>query len=73
MEAGDDNADAFLAPVALVMARAGAVKPHQPLSQAEIEAIVADLYRCTETAYTPDGLQVVRYVSVDDIDRMFEI
>lgn len=70
---GDSNPDAFRAPVALAMARAEAVKPNQHLTQAEMEAICADLFRCSEPNYTPDGLPVMSLLSADEISQRLEI
>ncbi len=70
---GDSDPAAFKAPLALAMARAGAVKSHQYLSAAEMDAIVADLFRCAEPDYTPDGLTVMVLVDNDEISRRFEI
>lgn len=70
---GDADPAAFKAPLALAMARAGAVKSQQTLSQADMDAIIADLFRCAEPDYTPDGLAVISLLSNDDIARRFEI
>lgn len=70
---GDADPAAFKAPLALAMARAGAVKSQQTLSQADMDAIIADLFRCSEPDYTPDGLAVISLLSNDDIARRFEI
>ena len=70
---GDSDAGAIKAPLALAMARAGAVKSHQQLSRAEMDAIIADLFRCAEPDYTPDGLPVLSMIDNDEISRRFEI
>lgn len=70
---GDSDPVAIKAPLALAMARAGAVKSHQQLSQTEMDAIIADLFRCTEPDYTPDGLPVLTMIDNDEILRRFEI
>ena len=70
---GDSDPAAFKAPLALAMARAGAVKSHQPLSQVDMDAIIADLFRCSEPDYTPDGLPVLSLISNDEISTRFEI
>lgn len=70
---GDADPATFKAPLALAMARSGAVKQHQVLSQAEMETISADLFRCNEPNYTPDGLSVMTLISNDEISSRFEI
>ena len=70
---GDSDPAAFKAPLALAMARAEAVKSHQPLSQVDMDAIIADLFRCSEPDYTPDGLPVLSLISNDEISTRFEI
>lgn len=70
---GDDDPAAFRAPAALAMARAAAVKSQQKLSQADMDAIIADLFRCAEPDYTPDGLPVLSIMSSDEISRRFEV
>lgn len=70
---GDSDAGAIKAPLALAMARAGAVKSHQQLTQAEMDALIADLFRCTEPDYTPDGLPVLTMIDNDEISRRFGI
>ena len=70
---GDSDPAVFKAPLALAMARAGAVKSQQQLSQADMDAIIADLFRCSEPDYTPDGLTVMSLLSNDDIARRFEL
>lgn len=70
---GDSDPAAFKPPLALAMAKAGAVKSHQPLSQVDMDAIIADLFRCSEPDYTPDGLPVLSLISNDEITTRFEI
>lgn len=69
---GEDDPAAFFAPAALAMARAAAIKVKQRLSQAEMDAVLADLFRCSEPNYTPDGQTIVSLLSGDDILRRFE-
>ena len=49
------------------------MKSHQPLSQVDMDAIIADLFRCSEPDYTPDGLPVLSLISNDEISTRFEI
>lgn len=66
----ENTHDAGLAlarPLAAAMARGAAVKASQTLSAKETETIVADLFRCAEPSYTPDGLPVMTVFSTEDI------
>lgn len=46
------------AKVALAMARAAAVQPGQPLSQAEAETLLSRLFSLPDPGYTPTGQPV---------------
>lgn len=70
VEAGSP-AEALVAPLALSMARATAVGAEQPLGRAEMEGIVADLFRCAESSFTPDGLTVMTMITGDELERRF--
>lgn len=61
----------ILSPLALAMAQASAVRESQPLSKTEIDALIADLFRCAEPSYTPDGLPVMSIVGNDEIVSRF--
>lgn len=65
------NAQTIHRPLAMAMARAAAVKAHQPLSTDEMESIVAELFRCNEPSYTPDGLPTMTVIETDEISRRF--
>lgn len=58
-------------PLALSMARSAAVKGGRQLSDAEMESVVADLFRCSEPSYTPEGLPVMFIVDNNEISRRF--
>ncbi len=58
-------------PLALSMARSAAVGSSQALSQTEMESIVADLFRCSEPSFTPDGLPVMTIIDNDELAGRF--
>lgn len=58
-------------PLALSMARSAAVGSSQALSQTEMESIVADLFRCSEPSFTPDGLPVMAIIDNDELAGRF--
>ena len=58
---------AFRSPVALAMARSAAISGTQSLTPAEMESIIADLFRCSESSFTPDGLVVMTLIDSADI------
>lgn len=66
-EASDD----IFTPLARAMARATAVAAGTPLSNAEMDSIVADLFRCATPALSPDGLPTLSIISNDDIAALF--
>ena len=70
-EMGEVNAAALRAPLALSMARNAAVQPGQALSAADMDSIVADLFRCADPAHTPDGQTVMTVFSNDEIASRF--
>ncbi len=53
------------------MARSAAVQPGQPLSAADMDRIVADLFRCSEPAHTPDGQPTMTLLTNDEIGDRF--
>lgn len=65
------DVDGLRSPAALAMAHSGAVSKNQVLTPAEMDTIVADLFRCAEPSYTPDGLGVMTVIHSDEIaDRL---
>lgn len=62
---------AMLQPVALSMARAAAIPGGKALSAQEMDALIAELFRCAEPAHTPDGLTVMTVLTNENIARMF--
>ncbi|MDE6464265.1 MAG: DNA mismatch repair endonuclease MutL [Muribaculaceae bacterium] len=63
------DGEAFRAPAALAMARSAAIAPGAPLSKAEMEGIVSDLFACDSPAITPDGLPVFTVITTPEIER----
>lgn len=63
--------EALYTPLALIMARAAAIKPHQTLSRQEMESITADLFRSPDSVFTPDGLPITANISNDFISSLF--
>ncbi len=64
--------DAIIRPLANAMARSGAVKSVQALSSEEMETLVADLFRCSEPSFTPDGLPVLTIINNDELAARFD-
>lgn len=65
------GAEALQSPLALSMARHAAVANGQTLSAGEMESIVADLFRCSEPSFTPDGLTVMTVIDNEELSRRF--
>ncbi len=68
---GAELGDSMRGKIALSMANATAVKSGQPLSLAEMEHIVSDLFKLSSPNYTPDGHAVMSIISFDDIQKLF--
>ena len=58
-------------PLALALASASAIKSRQPLGDAEIDSIMAELFRCAEPSFTPDGLPVMIILGYEELSRRF--
>ena len=70
-DTGADLGDGIRSRIALSMAKAAAVKSGQPLSGAEMEHIVSDLFKLAAPNYTPDGHPVMSVIALDDIVKLF--
>lgn len=57
--------------MALMMARAVAVKSGTPLSQAEMDHLLSDLFKLSSPNYTPDGKLIISRISIDNISPLF--
>lgn len=71
MESPDDVQQSQWRTVALSMARSAAIKRGAVLSDAEIDALIADLFKLSSPDYTPDGYPTIRLLDFDDINKMF--
>ncbi|MDE6134766.1 MAG: hypothetical protein K2F79_04250, partial [Muribaculaceae bacterium] len=65
------NTDSYMSPVALSMARSAAIPAGRKLSAAEADSLLADLFRCLEPGFTPDGNVVVSTITHDDLRKRF--
>lgn len=57
--------------IALSLARSSAVDSEKSLSDDETEALVEDLFLCSDPNHTPDGKLIVVILPGTDIDKMF--
>lgn len=64
--------ESLVMPVAISMARAAAVKADTVWSQAETESLLYELLALPTPDFTPDGLTVIRTITHQQIDNMFE-
>lgn len=64
-------ANDILSRVALVMARAAAIRRGRSLSETEMERLLADLFALEDYAYTPAGNPILRNLSPDRLDALF--
>ena len=67
----DSSRRRLMEPLALALASASAIKSRQPLSDAEIDSLVAELFRCAEPSFTPDGLPVMIILGYEELSRRF--
>lgn len=70
-EGANDIASRITEHVALSSAKAAAIGYGRKLKQEEIEALVADLFRCKEPNFTPDGYKTMVIISGDELQKMF--
>ncbi len=71
LEEESDN-DAFLSAMALSLAKVGAISAGTVLSNAEMDSLLADLFRCDSPDYTPDGKLIISVLDSDELLRRFE-
>lgn len=64
--------ESLVMPVAISMARAAAVKADTVWSQAETESLLYELLALPTPDFTPDGLTVIRTITHQQLDNMFE-
>lgn len=70
-ETGEELGESLRNRIALSMARAAAIKPGAPLTDAEMEHLLSDLFKLSTPGYTPDGKTVMSVIAFDDIVRLF--
>lgn len=58
--------------IMLSMAKSAAVRKGSRLTRDEREHLISDLLKLPSPNYTPDGLPVIRIMSVEDIGRLFD-
>ncbi|MCM1356052.1 MAG: DNA mismatch repair endonuclease MutL [Staphylococcus sp.] len=69
-ESGDDPAASLQERIALSMARTAAIKRGQPLTAAEMDHLISDLFKLSTPARTPEGKLVFTIINLDDISGM---
>ncbi|MDR2533501.1 MAG: DNA mismatch repair endonuclease MutL [Tannerellaceae bacterium] len=58
--------------IALSLARSAAIPYGKPLSEAEMDALVASLFSLASPTYTPNGKLVLHILSNNDIEKIFQ-
>ncbi|MCM1163279.1 MAG: DNA mismatch repair endonuclease MutL [Muribaculaceae bacterium] len=69
-DTGLDAASTLHEKLALAMARSGAIRRGRQLSAAEMDRLVADLFKCSSPAITPDGKNVFAIIPVDYFSKI---
>lgn len=64
--------ESLIRPVAISMARAAAVKSDTVWSRSETESLLFELLALPTPDFTPDGLTVIRTITHQQLDNMFE-
>jgi DNA mismatch repair protein MutL len=57
--------------LALLIAKKAAIKEGQILSQVEMQALIEQLFACTNPNYTPEGKKIVTLLNLEQIDALF--
>ena len=70
IEKGATQTDAIHAALALSMARHAAIPQGQVLSNEEMEAVVNQLFACSNVNYTPDGKSILCILPQRDIEQL---
>ena len=68
----DDVGHTLRERMALLMAKAVAVKPSQYLTQEEMEHILSDLLRLPSPTYTPEGQKIISTITAEELGRLFQ-
>lgn len=69
-QSGEAPGDSLRRQLAAGMARRTAVRPGQPLSAGEMDRLLADLFKLTSPAYTPEGQRIFITVPTTEIASM---
>ena len=72
LDTSGEARESLIKPVAISMARAAAVKSDTVWSNGETESLLYELLALPSPDYTPDGLAIIRTVSHQQLDAMFE-
>lgn len=56
--------------IALMMSKRTAMKPATPLSDAEMNALIDQLFACVNPNYAPDGRKILRILSLEEIGKL---
>lgn len=70
VDTGQEVASTLHERIALAMARSGAIRRGQALTTAEMDRLIADLFRCTSPAITPDGKNIFAIIPGDYFNRL---
>lgn len=70
VDTGQEVASTLHERLALSMARSGAIRRGRILSTAEMDRLIADLFRCTSPAITPDGKNIFAIIPGDYFNRI---
>lgn len=71
-ESGEELASSLTERLALSMARSSAIRRGQPLSAAEMDKLISDLFRLPAPARTPEGKAVFTIINLDDIAKLLD-
>lgn len=70
VDTGQEVASTLHERLALSMARSGAIRRGRILSTAEMDRLIADLFRCPSPAMTPDGKNIFAIIPGDYFNRI---
>lgn len=69
-DTGDEPSETVCRKLALAMARSATTNARNTMTDAEAEQLLADLLRLPAPTYTPDGLTVLKTISVEELAKM---
>ena len=70
LDTGQEIGSTLYERVALAMARSGAIRRGQPLSTAEMDHLLSELFSCASPAITPDGKNIFAVIPTDYFNRL---